>query len=89
MKKLNLSGIAASGKAAAVLIIMSFLFGSIFWAAVDIFALYSENQFTGRMRSFDVEYWASIKGTAFVLATASIAKVIQLRAASFIKKEGK
>jgi hypothetical protein len=95
MKKLDLSEAGALGlikistKAAALLAVMSFLFGSIFWAAVDIFALYSENQFTGRMRSFDIEYWDSIKGTAFVLLTASLANVIGSRATSMITGEKK
>lgn len=64
------------GKALAVLVVQSFAFGTIFWAAVDIFALYTENQFTGRMRAFDVEYWSAVRGAAFVIGTAVIANII-------------
>lgn len=43
-----------------------FFTGTIIYFAVDVFALYSENQFTGRMRSFDVEYWNAVGGAAVI-----------------------
>lgn len=49
-----------------------FLIGTLVYFAVDVFALYSENQFTGRMRSFDVEYWNAIGGTALLLAPSRL-----------------
>jgi hypothetical protein len=76
-----------AAQAAVVLVISSFLFGTIVWAAVDIFALYSENQFTGRMRSFDVEYWDAVKGSGFVIFTAAVANVLTGRVTSLFKNE--
>ena len=75
-------------QAAVVLVISSFLFGSIVGAAVDIFALFSENQYTGRMRSFDVEYWDAVKGSGFVIFAAALANVLIGRVtSSFNNKE--
>lgn len=48
------------------LVILSLMTGTTFWVATDIFALYTENQFTGRMRAFDVEYWDAVYGSGFV-----------------------
>jgi len=67
------------GRALALITIMSFLTGTIFWAAVDIVDLYTENQFTGRMRAFDVEYWSAVRGAAFIITTSSAASVIGTR----------
>lgn len=44
-----------------------FITGTLIYFAVDVFALYSENQFTGRMRSFDVDYWNAVGGAALLL----------------------
>jgi len=66
----------ALGRAIAMLVIWSFMYGTIFWAAVDVFALFTENQFTGRMRAFDVEYWDAIRGTAFVIVTSAFANAV-------------
>jgi len=79
--------IKSAAQAVLVLAVSSFLFGTIVWAAVDIFALYSENQFTGRMRSFDVEYWDAVKGSCFVIFTAALANVTVGRVTSLFKNE--
>ena len=50
-----------------------FAVGTLIYFAVDAFALYSENQFTGRMRSFDVEYWNAIGGSAVIIIPARLA----------------
>ena len=47
------------------LVILSLLTGTAVWAATDIFALYTENQFTGRMRAFDIEFWDAVVGSGF------------------------
>jgi len=47
------------------IIVGPFLIGTAIWAAVDIFDLYTENQFTGRVRAFDIEYWNAVLGTFF------------------------
>lgn len=54
---------------AAVIALVSnvFITGTLIYFAVDVFALYSENQFTGRMRSFDVNYWNAVGGAALLL----------------------
>jgi|LakMenEpi03Aug12_release.lakeMendotaPanAssembly.Ray.scaffolds.fasta_scaffold1616574_2 hypothetical protein len=49
-----------------------FAVGTLIYFAVDIFALYSENQFTGRMRSFDVDYWNAIGGSAVIIIPARL-----------------
>lgn len=71
-------------RALVIVAFSSFMFGTIFWAAVDIFALYTENQFTGRMRAFDVEYWDAIRGAAFVIASAGLATAISNRVAKLV-----
>lgn len=76
-----------AAQAALILVVSSFLFGTIIWVAVDVFALYSENQFTGRMRSFDIEYWDAVKGSCFVIFTAALANVITGRITSLFKNE--
>lgn len=53
--------------ALVALIVNIFITGTLVYFAVDVFALYSENQFTGRMRSFDVDYWNAIGGVALIL----------------------
>ncbi len=52
-----------------------FAVGTLIYFAVDAFALYSENQFTGRMRSFDVDYWNAIWGSAILIIPARLAGV--------------
>lgn len=47
------------------LVILSIATGTAVWCATDIFALYTENQFTGRMRAFDIEYWDAVYGSGF------------------------
>lgn len=58
------------------LVINVFILGTLVYFAVDVFALYSENQFTGRMRSFDVEYWNAVGGVALLLVPARIFSII-------------
>jgi len=72
------------GRAVVLIAVSSFMFGTIFWKAVDIFDLFTENQFTGRMRAFDVEYWDAIRGAAFVVATAALATAINNRIAMLL-----
>lgn len=48
------------------LVILSFMTGTAVWLGTDIFALYTENQFTGRMRAFDIEYMDAVYGSGFV-----------------------
>ena len=88
MKKLD-GFLEHLGRALALITIMSFLTGTIFWAAVDIVDLYTENQFTGRMRAFDVEYWKAVRGAAFIIITSSVASVVGTRMNELIvgKKE--
>jgi hypothetical protein len=50
-----------------------FAVGTLIYFAVDAFALYSENQFTGRMRSFDVDYWNAIGGSAVIIIPTRLA----------------
>ena len=56
----------------AWMLILPFLSGAAIWAAVDIFDLYTENQFTGRMRAFDVEYIDAVIGSAFMILARGI-----------------
>lgn len=51
--------------------------GTLIWWATDVFALFSTNQFTGRMRSFDVEYWNAIAGAAILVAGSGLLKGIK------------
>jgi hypothetical protein len=51
--------------------------GTLIWWATDVFALFSTNQFTGRMRSFDVEYWDAIAGSAVVVIGSGLLKGIK------------
>lgn len=46
--------------------------GSMIWWATDVFALFSTNQYTGRMRSFDVEYWDAIAGATIVVTGSGL-----------------
>jgi hypothetical protein len=65
--------------------------GTLIWWATDVFALFSTNQFTGRMRSFDVEYWDAIAGATIVVIGSGIIKGINVfitrRALDSWKKE--
>lgn len=63
---------------AAVLaaVITVFSLGTLIYFAVDAFALYSENQFTGRMRSFDVDYWNAIWGSAVLVIPMKLAAAL-------------
>ena len=56
----------------AWMLILPFLSGAAIWAAVDIFDLYTENQFTGRMRAFDIEYIDAVIGSVFVIFARGI-----------------
>ena len=58
------------------LAIQIFVLATIIYWAVDEFALYSENQFTGRMRSFDVDYWNAVRGVATILIPLDIFRLI-------------
>lgn len=49
-----------------------FAIGTLIYFAVDVFALYSENQFTGRMRSFDIDYWNAVGGAALLIIPAKL-----------------
>ena len=69
-KKLELAA------AVVALIVNIFITGTLVYFAVDIFALYSENQFTGRMRSFDVDYWNAVGGVAFLLGPGRLFSII-------------
>lgn len=51
--------------------------GSMIWWATDVFALFSTNQYTGRMRSFDVEYWNAIAGATIVVAGSGLLKGVK------------
>jgi hypothetical protein len=55
--------------------------GTLIWWATDVFALFSTNEFTGRMRSFDVEYWNAIAGSAILIIGSGILKGIKTLAA--------
>ena len=72
-------------------VVLVFGAGTLIWVSVDVFALYSENQFTGRMRSFDVEYWDAVAGTAIVFIGSgflkSIKTYIAAKAISALKEE--
>jgi hypothetical protein len=61
----------------AALIANIFITGTLIYFAVDVFALYSENQFTGRMRSFDVDYWNAIGGVAMFAVPAKLISLFQ------------
>ena len=51
--------------------------GTLIWWATDVFALFSTNQYTGRMRSFDVEYWNAIAGATIVVIGSGLLKGIK------------
>lgn len=57
---------------AAWMLVLPFLSGAAIWAAVDLFDLYTENQFTGRMRAFDVEYIDAVIGSFFLIIARGI-----------------
>jgi hypothetical protein len=65
------------------MIVQVFAIGTIIWWATDVFALYSTNQFTGRMRSFDVDYWNAVGGAAVVTFGIGIANYVNKR---FVQK---
>lgn len=54
------------------IILTIFIIGTLIWWATDVFALFSTNEFTGRMRSFDVEYWNAIAGSAIIVIGGGI-----------------
>lgn len=58
------------------LAVQIFVIATIIYWAVDAFALYSENQFTGRMRSFDVDYWNAVYGVTTVLIPLDIFRLV-------------
>jgi hypothetical protein len=62
---------------AAGIIATIFGIGTLIWWATDVFALFSTNQYTGRMRSFDVEYWNAIAGSAIVVIGSGLLKGIK------------
>jgi hypothetical protein len=62
---------------AAGIVATIFGIGTLIWWATDVFALFSTNQFTGRMRSFDVEYWDAIAGAAVVVIGSGLLKGIK------------
>jgi hypothetical protein len=62
---------------AAGIVATIFGIGTLIWWATDVFALFSTNQFTGRMRSFDVEYWDAIAGAAIVVIGSGLLKGIK------------
>ena len=62
---------------AAGIIATIFGIGTLIWWATDVFALFSTNQYTGRMRSFDVEYWNAIAGSAIEVIGSGILKGIK------------
>ena len=62
---------------AAGIVATIFGIGTLIWWATDVFALFSTNQFTGRMRSFDVEYWNAIAGAAIVVIGSGLLKGIK------------
>jgi hypothetical protein len=62
---------------AAGIVATIFGIGTLIWWATDVFALFSTNQFTGRMRSFDVEYWDAIAGSAVVVVGSGLLKGIK------------
>lgn len=66
--------------AIAAVITGIFFMGTLIYFAVDVFALYSENQFTGRMRSFDIEYWNAVGGAAVILVPLRLVGAINKKA---------
>lgn len=50
------------------------------WLTVKGFNLTSYNQFTGRMKSFELAYSDSLKGTAVVMLMAAVNLVIRKKA---------
>lgn len=47
------------------LVILSLMTGTAVWGLTDLFAFYTENQFTGRVRAFDIKYWDAVYGSGF------------------------
>jgi hypothetical protein len=66
--------------AIAAAVINIFIIGTLIYFAVDVFALYSENQFTGRMRSFDIDYWNAVGGAAFIFIPSRVAAALSRKA---------
>lgn len=56
-----------------------FALGTLIYFAIDVFAIYTENQFTGRVRAFDIDYWNAVGGAAFLIIPARVS-------AAFFKK---
>jgi hypothetical protein len=56
------------------LAILSVAIGTSFWWVTDVAALYTENQFTGRMRAFDVEWIDAVLASAAAIACTSVIK---------------
>lgn len=50
-----------------------FAIATLIYFAVDVFALYTENQFTGRVRAFDIDYWNAVSGVAILVIPAKLA----------------
>jgi len=50
------------------------------WLTVKGFNLTTNNQFTGRMKSFELAYSDSLKGTAIIMVMAGINLIIRKKA---------
>lgn len=55
--------------------IISLMSGTAVWAAVDLLDIYTENQFTGRVKAFDIEYWNAVIGSGFIFLASYTIKV--------------
>lgn len=67
------------------LVILSFMTGTTAWAAVDILDVYTENQFTGRVKAFDIGYWNAVVGSGFIFLCVSVVKAFIAAVSSFIQ----
>lgn len=69
----------------AFLAILSFLSGTTLWAAVDILDVYTENQFTGRVKAFDINYWNAVAGCGFIILCVHIIKTFVAAVVTIIR----
>ena len=54
-----------------------FLIGSGIFFAVNAFSPTTYNEYTGRTRAFDLEYWDCIAGASVIILTSMISSLIK------------
>jgi len=64
-------------KKAFLILALIFALGSGIFFAVNAFAPTNFNEYTGRARAFDLEYWDCIAGASVIILTSLITSIIK------------